>query len=163
MFFACFGAAWLIFGSIRSGHGNPLLITVIAICAATIFALAFRRYKANSTARNGEADSTIAKRRSRWFNIINAGQWVLIIITGNVLSILHLAGWVIPAIIFIVGLHFLPLARLFSYVPHYVTGAVFILIAILYPLLAPTGPRSSIGCISAGVVLWLSALYALTT
>lgn len=162
MFFAFFGAAWLILGSIRSGHGKALVIAPIILTALALFAFAYRRYKQNNSAISAQTGSPSEKRRFRLFNIINLAQWILILIAINVLVNLHLSAWIIPAILLIVGTHFLPLARLFSYPPHYITAAALILTAALYPFLAPPGPRSSMGCFLAGIVLWLSALYGLT-
>jgi len=162
MFFAFFGAVWLVAGSVRSGRGTPTLLGAIILCAIIIVAIAYRRYKAHSIARHAEAESPAAKRRSRWFNIINAAQWIAILIAVNVLIRLHLAAWSVPACIFIVGLHFLPLARLFAYLPHYVTGVALMLVAVVYPFAVPFGPQSSIGCLCSGIILWISALYGLT-
>jgi hypothetical protein len=100
-------------------------------------------------------------RRSRNFHIVNAGHWLLILIVGNVLANLGYGDWVIPAAIFIVGLHFLPLARNFDNPPHHVTGAALMLLAVVYPLVAAGGPRNTIGCLGAGLVLWASAACAL--
>ncbi len=162
MFFSCFGGAWLILGIVRSSHHNPALIVLAVLCSLTILILAYRKYTQNRAALAAEASSPASKRRSRWFNIINAGQWILLILIGNILVNIGLSAWVIPAAILIVGLHFLPLAGLFSYPAHYITGAALILIAATYPFLTAQGPLSPVGCYGAGLVLWLSALYGLT-
>ena len=107
-------------------------------------------------------DSPAKKKVSRLFSIINAGQWVVILIVGNVLANVGLSAWVIPAAMFIIGLHFLPLARLYSNPRHYVTGGALMLLAVAYPVLVPGGPSNPIGCLGAGLVLWASALWALT-
>ena len=61
---------------------------------------------------------------------------------------------------FIIGLHFLPLARLFRNPPHYVTGSALILLATTYPFVASGGPSSPAGALVAGLILWASALWA---
>ncbi|MBS1801588.1 MAG: hypothetical protein JSS95_17390 [Acidobacteria bacterium] len=162
MFFAFFGAAWLIVGCVHSGHGTVLVIVPVVLCAIALFAFAYFIFKRNSSALAARTGSPQEKRRSRIFNIVNAVQWILILIISNVLANLHLSAWIIPAIMIIVGLHFLPLAGLFDYPPHYLTGTTFILIAVLYPFLSQRGPQSPIGCYLAGAVLWLSAAYGLT-
>ena len=69
--------------------------------------------------------------------------------------------WIVPAVIGIVGLHFLALAGVFDYRPHYWTGTALLLLAAGYPLLAAGGPASGAGPLRAGFVLWLSAAWAL--
>jgi hypothetical protein len=70
-------------------------------------------------------------------------------------------NWVMPSIMLIVGFHFFPLAKLFSYRAHLVTGALLIALALIYPF-AGSGPMDPIGCIGAGLILWGSATYGLT-
>ena len=60
-------------------------------------------------------------------------------------------------------MHFLPLAGVFGYRPHYLTEAALLLLAVVYPLLAPGGPVSSVGPLGAGGVLWLNAAWALVS
>jgi hypothetical protein len=72
----------------------------------------------------------------------------------------HARRFAQPAIL-VVGLHFLPLARLFAYPPHFVTGASLVALALAYPLLAPSGPRSGLAPLGAGMILWCSAAWAI--
>jgi len=162
MFFAFFGGGWLFLGISQSGHGSLLLYALLLIAAATIFFLALRHYGANRSAREATEHTPEGKKRARQFNLINALQWTAIIITSITLSNMHHGNWAVPAIIFIVGLHFLPLARVFSYPPHLVTGIVLIAVAIAYPFVSPAGVNSVSGCIATGLVLWASALYGLS-
>jgi hypothetical protein len=62
---------------------------------------------------------------------------------------------------FIVGFHFLPLARLFQNPAHYATGGALMLSAASYPFLF-AGPTDTLGALLAGSILWLSALWAVT-
>jgi hypothetical protein len=107
------------------------------------------------------AETPVQQRRQRWFHIVNAGQWVMILIVGNVLANLGLGSWVIPAVILIVGLHFLPLAWLFSNTVLYATAAAFIALAGVYPFVASGGPADPVGCLGAGLILWFSAVLGL--
>lgn len=36
------------------------------------------------------------------------------------------------------------------------------MLATAYPLLAPQGPRDAVGCLLAGLMLWASALWAVS-
>jgi hypothetical protein len=64
-------------------------------------------------------------------------------------------------VIAVVGLHFLPLARLFRYRPHLLTGLALIALAILAPL-ATGRPDNAWGPLGAGLILWASAAWALS-
>ena len=60
----------------------------------------------------------------------------------------------------IVGLHFLPLARLFSEskTNNFITGSALVAVALIYPFVAAGGSQSPWGPLVAGLILWTSAL-----
>jgi hypothetical protein len=64
-------------------------------------------------------------------------------------------------IIFIMCVHFFPLAVVLKVPRHYATGAAMTLWAVFYPLLSGAGPTSPVGCLAAGIILWASAIAAL--
>ena len=161
MIFALFGGAWL---AVWNHLAQPSLMAgyvIIALLAAALFMFARSRYRRYGAAAVQQVATPEARRRDRWFHIINVGQWVLILIVANVLVNVGLGTWVIPSVVLIVGLHFLPLARLFEYRAHYVTGSAFILLALIAPRVAADGPGDPIICLCAGLVLWASALWGL--
>jgi hypothetical protein len=162
MFFSIFGGAWLGVWSLRALPGNMLVPAAVIALSLAIFWQAISRFRRYRTALAAEQDTPRRRRISRLFNIINAGQWVLIVVGVNVLANIGLAAWSVPFAILIIGLHFLPLAHLFANPPHYITGALLILLAIAYPLLMPGGPNDPVGCLGAGLILWSSAIYAVT-
>jgi hypothetical protein len=97
----------------------------------------------------------------RQFRAINTLQWIAVVAAVIVLHRFKLDVWITPAIILIVGLHFLPLARVFRYRPHLLTAAVLIATALLYPFASSGGPASPVGSVIAGITLWLAALWNL--
>jgi hypothetical protein len=161
MFYFAFGGAWLEYYAFRVVGKQLVVFVAIALATAALLVLAYRRYRQNQPALAAQAASPKQKRSDRIFNIINAGQWVVILVAGNVLVNMGLSSWVIPCAIFIIGLHFLPLGHFLSNPPHYVTGGALMVLAVFYPLLAADGPASPIGCLGAGLILWGSALWAL--
>jgi hypothetical protein len=163
MIFAFFGWGWLVLWSFRSLQSPGIALPLIAAGAVAIFLYALRSYRRYQGVAAEEVESPAKKRTNRLFHIINAGQWVVILIVGNILVNVHLSAWVIPSAILIIGLHFLPLARIFSNPAHDVTGGAFILLAVGYPFLATGGPSSAVGRLGAGLILWASALWAVTT
>lgn len=162
MFFSVFGGAWL---ALWSHSEFPESISVLlAVLAVTILLLwrAYVTYNFNSLALKREKDSIENRRKQRVFNLVNVGQWVAIFVVAGILLMAGLENLILPAVILIIGAHFIPLARLFNYTPHYITGAAMMLLAATYPLVAPEGPTSSIGALGAGLILWLSAAWAVS-
>lgn len=161
MFFSVFGAAWLVVWCVSVYGADPGILVLIAVVTIIIFYASLRQFRRNRTAHAAEASSPEDKRSSRIFNIVNASQWILIFIVATVLSNVGHKEWIIPSIILIVGIHFLPLAWLFKYSRHYITGAAMILLAVIYPLVSSNGPENPVGCLGAGIILWISAVGAL--
>jgi hypothetical protein len=160
-FFALFGGAWLGLWNYRAAPARLWVYGVIAAGALAILLFARARYRRYAAAAAELIETPGQQRRQRWFHIINILQWVVILIVGNVLANLGLGSWVIAAVILIVGLHFLPLAWLFSNPVLYATAAGFIALALVYPVTAPAGPADPVGCLGAGLILWLSAVWGL--
>lgn len=162
MFFSLMGGIWIVIWSNRSFGSKPIYLTVIAACALLLFGFAWSKYQKNKAALVGNAESPEKKRADSIFNIVNAGQWILILIAGNVLVNIHQKEWVFAAAMFIIGLHFIPLASVFKYPVHYITGTALMVWAVGYSLALPMGPANPIGCLGTGIILWLSAIYGLT-
>ena len=161
MFFAIFGAAWLALWNYRAAPMRLAAYASIVLLAVLLFLFARSRYLRYAAALPAPPDSPDQRKRERWFHIVNAGQWLLILVVGNVLVNIGHADWVLPAVVLIVGLHFLPLARLFEYRAHYVTAGALMLAALLLPRLSPLGPADPVVCLAAGLILWASALWGL--
>lgn len=162
MFFSVFGSVWLAFWAFQRFAQPAIAFTLIALGFVTLFYRAFQQYRNNRSALAAESDNPARKRISRLFNLINGAQWIVIVILVNILNKMGLATWAIPAAMLIIGIHFLPLAKLFAYPPHYVTGVALIVAAISYPLLAADGPRDAVGGLAAGLILWASAVNSVT-
>jgi len=161
MFFTVFGGAWLAFG-ILAGYGMRLVpLLVIVTGTSLLFFASLRKFRRNRAAHAAESNSPESKRTGRIFSVVNAVQWALVIVAAAGLSTLGHKEWILPAIIFIVGIHFFPLAVVFKVPRHYVTGVALTLLAVFYPLISKAGPTSPVGCIGAGIILWASAAAAL--
>mgnify|MGYP000627320004 CR=1 FL=1 len=150
MFFSVFGSLWNLSWAWQAHRGNWILLAVIAIAGLTILTCAIRISTQN--AGSSCPATPESKRSDRYFHLINFGQWIVI----N----LGKAEWVVMSVIFIVGLHFIPMARLFNYAPHYALGVVIMLWSVSYPKLAD-GPADPIGALGMGLLLWSGAVYAL--
>ena len=156
MFFAVFGGLWLEGWAV--GSGRPLVLDiVIGVLALALAWLAYATYRRHAAELAAQPKTAQTRRIGRLFHAINGGQWILIFILANILSSHGLGVWIIPMAIFIIGLHFFPLAIIFSNPPHYVTGAALVALAVLYPFVAPGGPADAVGLLGIGLILWASA------
>ncbi len=161
MFFSVFGGAWLALWAYHEFSPPVLPLTAVALLTLALLSWSIATYRANASAVRDESQTIEAKRKSRLFNLINAGQWVTIFVLATILGNLHHQEFILPTIIFVIGVHFFPLAWLFSYRPHYITGICLVVLAITYPFLSAKGAQSASGALGAGVVLWLSAIWGL--
>jgi hypothetical protein len=160
-FFTVFGAAWLMSWAVPAFGVAPAAI-VIGLAALCLLTLCVRQYRLHRGALAGMPDTPQRRRASRIFLVTNVAQWGGLVIAANVLSWLGLGAWMVPVTMLIVGLHMFPLASAYRYRPHYVTGAALILVALVCPLLSSDGPAGLASCLYAGLILWLSACWALS-
>jgi hypothetical protein len=155
-----FGAVWLAMGMAAAGVTVRVAIAIVVpvfVLIACLGATLRRRLPKLSGAESAEK-----KQMMGAFAVLNVVQWVAIFGTIRLLTNWHLEGWIVSAILLIVGAHFLPLARIFGSRQHVVTGAALMLCAVVAVVL-PASARNAVECVSAGVILWASAAVALYT
>jgi hypothetical protein len=160
MLFSVFGAILLEVWDRRAGAG-ALVFVCIALLGAGLLFTAWRCYRRHAAALASRAKTPEQKRADRVFHLVNGGQWLVILVLGNVLANLGQGAWVVPMAIAVIGLHFVPLAYVFRNPPHYVTAAALVLFALAYPQLAAGGPADPVGFLGIGLILWASAMWAL--
>jgi hypothetical protein len=157
MFLGFFGTLWLVQGCWALGGRSLPLLALVGAGGVGIFlaglVLSFREAAAGSSLSAGEQ-----ARRRRVFRNVNLLQWAAVVAWIAVLNVMGHVEWITPGIMFIVGLHFFPLAKLFNTPANAVLGAAFTLLAVVYPFLASGGPTSVIGPVCAGLILWTDAL-----
>ena len=157
IFFSGFGALWLILGLYIRQSFSGAGIAGAALGLTILLSMAFALMRQANRFPLVEDDPA----RSRAFNRINIIQWVAIGIVAFSFARLHIDAYVLSAITAIVGLHLFPLARLFRYPMHYVTGAVLTLWGIGTATLLPAEHLQSTTAFGTGTILWVSALVTL--
>lgn len=159
MFFAGFGTLWMIGWCLqRHGMDWPML-ALIVMAGSTLFLSAWCDFRAFRPYVDRHAEPAAQRARSRAFRWINAVQWLAIFAANIALNAVGHPDWVTPAGILIVGLHLIPLARLFRAPRQYVTGLALIVVALAYPWMADGGRNYPAGEFATGAILWTSALY----
>jgi hypothetical protein len=145
-----FAAVWGI-GAILESHAPIWLVGVPVLVSAVIIALASRNK------RNGEFSASERKRISRLVTWASAGEGVLIFVVANVLANLGRADLIAPAIAAIVGLHFLPLARLLPAPRYYLSAAAFLALA-LCGFAFPRPEMFALVCTGSAIARWCTAV-----
>ncbi len=153
-----FGAAWLALGMVSGGVSWQTAVAAVLpvfILIGFLGTLVRRRLP-----KIVQAETPEKKQMMRLFMIVNVVQWVGIFGVMNLLANLHLNAWMISAIVLIVGAHFLPLARIF-HAPQYVKTGIAMMLCAAAAVVLPVSVRDTVECVSAGVILWISAAAAL--
>lgn len=161
MIFSVFGSGWLFFWAARSFAQATVLWALISCLGLALFFAAFRQYRRNREAHAAVVETPESKKGKRIFNIVNIGQGVAIFFAANIAKNIGHPEWFVPAFIFIVGAHFIPLAKVFHSRRHTVIGVAMMAWALAYPQLTQSGAADPLGCLGAGLILWASALSAL--
>jgi hypothetical protein len=153
IFFAVFGALWITIALyVRQILTVDLTIGVAAVLAALLLSAVWLLRQAKLFPKLPENRAV-----SREFNRINAIQWIAVGIVAFSFARLHIDAYVLSAITAIVGIHMFPLAKLFRYPLHNVTGAVLVAWASASVLLFPIESLQGATAIGTGIILWLSA------
>ncbi len=155
-----FGAVWLAMG--MSAAGIPERVAIALVLPVFVLIACLASAVRRRLPKFAGPESPEKKQMMRAFVVVNVVQWVAIFGTVNLLRNFQLEGWIVSAIVLIVGAHFLPLARIFGARQHVVTGAALMLCAAV-ALVLPASMRDAVECVSAGLILWASAAAALYT
>jgi hypothetical protein len=157
LFFAVFGAIWLLLAFYALERLN--VAAIFGIASITLGLILVARYMISLSKRWPRVpdDPKIGKA----FLIVNVVQYLVAGAAVVTLNALHLEPYLMCAITAVVGLHMFPLARLFNYPPHYVTGAALVLWSIISAVVVPLQHMQGITALGTGLLLWLSATYTL--
>jgi hypothetical protein len=159
MFLGFFGTWWTLIGCWGYYGASVPMITLAVITGLSIM---MTGWALNSEPSSAQALLTVRdRRRQQVFRWVNVAQWVAIVLLIVVLNVISRTEWIVPGILLIVGVHFLPLARLFDSRLNAITGIVLIALALLSPLFTDGGPQSPTVPLLAGVIIWMSALVSL--
>jgi hypothetical protein len=157
MIAAGFGSGWLFWSlnalqKIAAGTAIGVELGMLALMAAAV-------YVARQAKRwpHIPADPEMGSRFA-WINVI---QWTGIVAVVFGFSRLHIDAYGAATVTIIVGLHYLPLARLFHYPMHYVTGAVLVGWGTMSLLLFNQAVVQGAAALGTGVILWMSAVVML--
>jgi hypothetical protein len=170
-FLTFFGAYWGFTSAVfLSGAFQILSFLLVGLVTLAFFgsgAMLLRQVRALPKEPSRE-DGARGRSIVRGFSIIFGLEIVLIALASMLLSIFPLSRFIAPTTALIVGLHFIPLARLFQVSVGYVTGALLCLLALIALLallsgvpLAGSSPYnwSLFVGVGATLVIWVTDLF----
>jgi len=158
LFLAFFGSAWLFIGLASLPRQLPWLYAVLALPPLCLLGAAVGRLRVTS-GKAPEEYRGIKKRIGRQLGIVNAVQWTAIIIIAAVLSKTGRGALIVPAIVAVVALHFIPLARVFrDSLFYWVCPAMILWVVLCYQFsVSSTDIRLSAMAIGTGAILWTTS------
>ena len=154
-----FAAGWMLFAFRfvkRFGWGT--LLGTIVITAGLCWGAARQMQRARRMPHAAVASppTAAARETGRQFQIVLALEWIPILAAVIIFRRMKRPDFILPTIALIVGLHFIPLARVFGVPLYYASGTAIVLVAIAGFFAKPPA-RQAIACIGSGVVLWITA------
>ena len=157
IFFSAFGALWIgLAFYAKEIFTADRIIGVVSILAGLLLAAFWLIRQSRRFPKLPEN-----KAMSRAFNRINGAQWIAVFVISFAFSRLHLEAYVLSAITAIVGIHMFPLAKLFRYPLHNLTGAALVAWASASVLFVPVEHLQGTTAIGTGILLWISAAVTL--
>lgn len=155
-----FGLGWALVAAVGLTSSGPGRIAAgaVAVVLAVLVAVLALRSRASPSARRGRSSAD----PGRDFVRVNIAQTVLILVAVFGFARAGHPLLIAPATALVVGLHFLPLARIFGIPLYLVTGAVLVLIAGIGFVLVTTDVSDSAVLVAVGlpaaVTLWCTSL-----
>ena len=164
IFLSLFGAAWLCGAAYAYAGPDPALLAAIAVVALAMTAWAVAIFRARRRSFTATGDAAARRRVRKSFMVVNAVQWSSIGLAVLLLNLTGHVAWILPAVILVVGLHFVPLAKIFHYSGYNLTALALVLVAVLTLLFGGSSNASiALTLLATGVILWLTALTLLRT
>jgi hypothetical protein len=164
---AVFGLTWA--ASALPRLDSLVVVPVVAVSLATFAVLmtGAHRLRRSATMVPPSAPPAALGNVQRRFTVVVATETVAIIAAANILARSGHSQWIPAVICALVGLHFIPLARLFSVPLYYATASALCLVAGSTMILGASGAPTSLWRLlpgfGAALVLWSTSAGLLAT
>jgi hypothetical protein len=135
--------------------GSIVTLVLLALCATRL------RFLGNIQSIHDPFAATKGKRIGKLFGIVFAVESASIWLCAMLLAHLGLSIWIPIAIAFIVGLHFIPLARVFEAPIYYLTGVLCVAGMLGCSLIRDAHMRLLCVGLTMAAVFWMTAVVLL--
>jgi hypothetical protein len=146
LFLVFFGALWASIGinGLNRLEEPWLAIVVMLIGLVLLIAgISLSRASRRIPTQVPTTDTQEGQQRSKWFRIVFAIELIAIMIAYVICSAVNRSDLFYPVMMFIVGVHFFPLASIFRIRRYYGTGALLCFLAVATLLVMPEQLRLS--------------------
>ncbi len=159
---AVFGLIWA--ASTRSALSSVVWVPVLLVGVAILTALMIGAFRLRRSATGLPASAPDVPGRPRWqrrFTFVVAGEWVAIIAAVNIIAATGRSQWIPAVICATVGVHFAPLARLFTVRLYYATALALCSVAAATLIAGVSGAPASLWTtlpgFGAALTLWATS------
>ncbi|MGB7494111.1 MAG: hypothetical protein WBR26_17215 [Candidatus Acidiferrum sp.] len=157
-----FGFMWLGWGFGVRGLPVAMWVGYFSVAAALMaFAVTAVRQGRKMMRAQGWSRSDFWQKRRKAFSIVTVLEVVGCIIVVIMANVFRRPDWIAVGISLVVGLHFLPLGRIFGAASYYWVGSLIVLWDILTITALKSWNLTASAAIATGVILWASAIYVL--
>jgi hypothetical protein len=154
---AFFGSAWMYLAVVFSASPTAMSFSMVTLPAVVLMAWAILRVRAVRHLTPSSADLAHWMRFRKFYWIDFGTEWGLAGIAVFVLARFGRYDLIPQALGVIIGLHFLPLAKIFRTPRYYWTGGIMVVAALGSLLIHGGYIRNIFGCGAIGLTLWVSA------
>ena len=154
-----FAALWMLFAFRfvkRFGWRTLLVIALITVGLCWGAARQIQRARQMPKSASSPVPTAAERETGREFQIVLALEWIPILAAVIIFNRIRRPDFILPTIALIVGLHFIPLARVFAVPLYCASGSAIVVVAIASFVSKPPA-RQAIACIGSGVALWVTA------
>jgi hypothetical protein len=159
-----FGFIWLGWGLSALGDLPAVIWVADCFVAAALMAFAVtavRRGRKMMRAQ-GVSRGDFWQTRRKPFGILTLLEFVGCIIVVVLANVFRRPDWIAVGISLVVGLHFLPLGRIFGHASYYWVGSLIVLWDILAITAFKSWNLTASAGIATGVILWATSIYVLS-
>lgn len=158
-----FGFIWLGWGAGVLGS-LPTAIFVgysgVAVALMALAVTAARRGRKMMSAQ-GASSSEFWKKRRKAFGVVTVLEVVGCVIVVMLANVFRRPDLIAVGISLVVGLHFIPLGRIFGAASYYWVGSLIVVWDILTITALKSWNSTASAAIATGVILWATAIYVL--
>jgi hypothetical protein len=163
MVMSLFGAIWIAVWCLISFGANYPILGFVTAATIIMSGIASKQFRTHRKAYGEFKKTPTGRRQNILMGAVNATQWVLIFAAVATLRKLEYSPYIVPGVILIVAIHFIPLAAILKYKPYLLTATALGALAVGYPLAAESGPASPIGLLGSGIILWATGVGLIIT
>jgi hypothetical protein len=158
---AFFGSAWMYWAVVFSGNPTPLWFSIVTVPAVALIAWAILRVRAvrHLPASAAEVEHSKAFRKLFWLDV--GIEWGLSGFAVFALARFGRFDLIAQALGVIIGLHFLPLVKIFRAPHYYWTGGIMVIAALGSLLINRGHIRNIFACAAVGLTLWVTSVAVL--